>query len=404
MSDSTHASSTHTSDTSSSGASIVFDHVTKFYSGQGSPAASDLSFKIPAGELVTFVGPSGCGKTTSLKMINRLVEPTSGTIYIDGEDATKKNPTRLRRDIGYVIQGGGLIPHMSVAENIALVPKLKKWRADKITQRTDELLEMVGLDPATYRDRFPGELSGGQQQRVGVARGLAADPPVVLMDEPFGAVDPITRTRLQDELVTIQSELKKTIICVTHDIDEAIKLGHRILIFEPGGKISQYDTPENILAAPANDFVADFIGSGSALKQLNLRRVGELELADQATVRIGESTSKALARLRAAGEERGVVVDDKGHPRDWIFARQLERYETVPEPQFELNSVVDAHSTLSDAMSAMLASSHGGALVTRRGEFVGVLYYETVTAYIQQINAAAQEALDNKEVDSGGEI
>lgn len=404
MSDSTHASSTHAADASNSGASIVFDHVTKAYSDQDSPAVEDLSFEIPAGELVAFVGPSGCGKTTSLKMINRLVEPTSGTIYIDGEDATKKNPTQLRRDIGYVIQGGGLIPHMSVADNIALVPKLKKWKADKIAQRTDELLDMVGLDPATYRDRFPSELSGGQQQRVGVARGLAADPPVVLMDEPFGAVDPITRTRLQDELVNIQSELKKTIICVTHDIDEAIKLGHRILIFEPGGKISQYDTPENILAAPANDFVADFIGSGSALKQLNLRRADELELADQATARIGESTTEALARLREAGEEMVVIVDDKGHPRDWIFARQLERYETIPEPQFELNSVVDAHSTLSDAMSAMLASSHSGALVTRRGEFVGVLYYETVTDYIQQMNAAAQEALDDQEVDSGGEI
>ena len=290
-----------------SGAEIVFDHVTKSYSGQKSPAVKDLSFRIPAGELVAFVGPSGCGKTTSLKMINRLVEPTSGEIRINGEDVTKKNPTQLRRDIGYVIQGGGLLPHMSVADNIALVPKLKKWNNNKISQRTDELLDMVGLDPSIYRHRFPRELSGGQQQRVGVARGLAADPPVVLMDEPFGAVDPITRTHLQDELVNIQSELKKTIVCVTHDIDEAIKLGHRILIFEPGAQISQYDTPENILAAPANDFVEDFIGSGSALKQLNLRRADELELWSPPIGRIGEKTADVLERLDTTGEKTVIM-------------------------------------------------------------------------------------------------
>ena len=383
-----HSRPVSTSQTS--GAEIVFDHVTKSYPGQKSPAVKDLSFRIPAGELVAFVGPSGCGKTTSLKMINRLVEPTGGEIRINGEDVTKKNPTQLRRDIGYVIQGGGLIPHMSVADNIALVPKLKKWNNDKISRRTEELLDMVGLDPAIYRDRFPRELSGGQQQRVGVARGLAADPPVVLMDEPFGAVDPITRTHLQDELVNIQSELKKTIVCVTHDIDEAIKLGHRILIFEPGAQISQYDTPENILAAPANDFVEDFIGSGSALKQLNLRRADELELWTPPIGRIGEKAADVLERLSAAGENTVVILDEHDHPREWITKRQLGRLDVIPEPTIELSSVVEARSTLSDAMSAMLASSHGGAMVTRRGAFEGVLLYDTVNDYIRQINSEAQ--------------
>lgn len=283
--------------TNQSGAEIVFEGVTKAYPGQDEPAVDNLNLTIPAGELVAFVGPSGCGKTTSLKMINRLVEPSGGKILINGEDVTKKNPTELRRDIGYVIQGGGLLPHMSVADNIALVPKMKKWDEKKITKRTDELLDMVGLDPSIYRDRYPRELSGGQQQRVGVARGLAADPPVVLMDEPFGAVDPITRARLQDELVSIQSELGKTIVCVTHDIDEAMKLGHRILIFEPGAKISQYDTPENVLANPANNFVEDFIGSGSALKQLNLHRVSEMELIQPPKAYIGEDAADVVGRI-----------------------------------------------------------------------------------------------------------
>ncbi len=210
-----------------------------------------------------FVGPSGCGKTTSLKMINRLIEPTSGVISIAGEDVRKQSADELRRRVGYVIQGGSLFPHMTVAKNIALVPKMLGWNDDRIKKRTDELLDLVSLDPSRYRDRYPRELSGGQQQRVGVARGLAADPPVILMDEPFGAVDPITRQRLQDELLSIQRELHKTIVCVTHDIDEAIKLGDRILILQEGAQIAQYDVPEVVLASPANEFVADFVGAGS---------------------------------------------------------------------------------------------------------------------------------------------
>ena len=394
-SDSSTPASASSTSTSTAGASIEFKNITKKYRGQSSPAVDSLSLEIPAGELVAFVGPSGCGKTTSLKMINRLVEPTSGQILINGDDAIKRNPTELRRQIGYVIQGGGLLPHISVADNIALVPSLLKWPKAKITKRTDELLEMVGLDPSIYRDRFPRELSGGQQQRVGVARGLAADPPVVLMDEPFGAVDPITRARLQDELVNIQSELGKTIVVVTHDIDEAIKLGHRILILEPGAKIAQYDTPEHILAAPVSDFVEDFIGSGSALKQ-------------PPVARIGDNAAEAVRRARDAKQKSVVVLDNQDRPREWVQLRQLERVDRIPEPKIELSSTVNARSTVSDAMSAMLASSHGGAMVTRRGKYIGVISYDTVNDYIRSLNAAAaHDAADDsspKEVDFGGEI
>lgn len=389
--DSKDAATAHTA-----GAEIVFDSVTKSYPGQATPAVDALSLTIPAGELVAFVGPSGCGKTTSLKMINRLIKPSHGRILINGMDAARKNPTELRREIGYVIQGGGLLPHMSIADNVALVPKMLGWDKKRISARTDELLEMVGLDPSIYRERYPRELSGGQQQRVGVARGLAGDPPIVLMDEPFGAVDPITRARLQDELVNIQSELGKTIVCVTHDIDEAIKLGHRILIFEPGAHIAQYDTPQTILANPANDFVEDFIGSNSALKQLNLRRIDELELWQPSVGRVGEDVGSIAKQMRAQNHDTVVILDSHDRPREWITLRQLMRHSVVPQPTTQLSTVVDSRSTVADAMSAMLASSHGGAMVTKRGKFKGILLYDTVNEYIRQLNAERSGA--NNEV------
>lgn len=251
------------------GASIMLEEATKTYPGQKKSAVGGLTLEIPAGSIVMFVGPSGCGKTTTLKMINRLIEPTSGKIVINGEDVTGMNGDELRRRIGYVIQAGGLFPHMTVATNIAMVPKMLGWSKEKIIARVDELLELVSLDPEMYRDRFPKELSGGQQ-RVGVARALVADPPVLLMDEPFGAVDPITRQRLQDELLNIQSEVQKTIVCVTHDFDEAVKLGDWIAIFNEGAQLEQYDSPERILANPASEFVENFIGSGAGLKLTDL--------------------------------------------------------------------------------------------------------------------------------------
>ena len=376
-----------------SGVDLELEDVTKRYPGMDSAAVDGLSLHVPAGEIVMFVGPSGCGKTTSLKMINRLIEPTSGTITIDGEDVRSRSVDDLRRHIGYVIQGGSLFPHMTVSQNIALVPKLLGWESKKVEGRVDELLDLVGLDAGRYRERYPRELSGGQQQRVGVARGLAADPPVVLMDEPFGAVDPITRQRLQDELLRIQAELRKTIVCVTHDIDEAVKLGDRILILREGAEIAQYDTPENILAAPANRFVEDFVGAGSSLKQLTLTRVSDVDLKEYPTAKIGESSKEAVDRAKKAGHKSVVVVDDKNRPRAWVWLRDLEDDDRVNAPQGDEVIGVDQRATLNDALDDMLTSSHAGAVVTgRRDEYLGVIDFESVTRQIQSTVEDAQEA------------
>src|SRR3712207_6366572 len=237
-------------------AMIKFRGVSKTYSGSDRPVVNDLSFEILEGEICVLVGPSGCGKTTTMRMVNRLIEPTAGEILIGGEPNTRMSGTQLRRKVGYAIQQIGLFPHRTIAENIATVPSLLGWEKKRIRERVDELLELVGLDPEDYRTRYPAELSGGQQQRVGVARAMAADPPIMLMDEPFGAVDPITRERLQDEFLSIQQNIKKTIVFVTHDIDEAIKIGDKIAILKQGGILAQYDTPENILSSPNSEFVA----------------------------------------------------------------------------------------------------------------------------------------------------
>ncbi|MEN3121205.1 ABC transporter ATP-binding protein [Janibacter sp. LM] len=373
-----------------SGAEIVFDSVVKTYPGQRTPAVDHLSLTVPAGQITMFIGPSGCGKTTTLKMINRLHEPTSGTITIDGVDIRSRNATELRRTIGYVIQGGSLFPHMSVGDNIALVPRLLTWDKQRITERVDDLLELVGLDPARYRNRYPKELSGGQQQRVGVARGLAADPPVLLMDEPFGAVDPITRQRLQDELMSIQEELQKTIVCVTHDIDEAVKLGDRILLLREGAHIAQYDTPTNILANPADEFVEDFVGAGSSLKQLSLSRVDELELQSPVVARVGDEGRAAAEAARAAGQRDVIVLDGRRRPVGWYSLGEASRMARLPELTDQDISVVDRRATINDALDSMLASSHGGVLVTgRRDEFLGVVTFAAVTDHIK---ATAEEA------------
>jgi osmoprotectant transport system ATP-binding protein len=252
------------------GVAIELRELTKRYSGQPAPAVDAISLDVPAGELVVFVGPSGCGKTTTMKMINRLIEPTSGEVRIGGEDVLRMRPDDLRRHVGYVIQQIGLFPHLTIAQNIAVVPKLLGWSKAKITERVDELLGLVGLDAEQYRSRYPRQLSGGQQQRVGVARALAADPPVMLMDEPFGATDPITRERLQNEFLRLQRELRKTIIFVTHDFEEAIRLGDRIAVLRENSHIAQYDRPARILGAPADDYVAGFIGTAGTLKRLAL--------------------------------------------------------------------------------------------------------------------------------------
>ncbi len=378
-----------------SGVDLELVDVVKRYPGQKKAAVDGLSLHIPAGEIVMFVGPSGCGKTTSLKMINRLIEPTSGTITIGGEDVRGKNVDQLRRHVGYVIQGGSLFPHMTVADNIALVPQLLKWDKSRTADRVDELLELVSLDPARYRDRYPRELSGGQQQRVGVARGLAADPPVILMDEPFGAVDPITRQRLQDELLRIQEELRKTIVCVTHDIDEAVKLGDRILILQEGAEIAQYDTPEAILAAPANRFVEDFVGAGSTLKQLSLSRVADVELAHPSTAQVGERVAEVVTRAKSNGDAAVVVLDDKNRPVDWLWLRELDGHETVPSGDHHEVLTLDRRATLNDALDTMLTSTHGAAIVTgRRDEYLGVVNFDAVTGLMR---ATEQQQLAQQE-------
>lgn len=257
---------------------ISLQEITKTYPGQSEPAVRRLDMDVPEGEIVMLIGPSGCGKTTTLKMMNRLIEPTSGRIVLGGDDVTAVDGDELRRKIGYVIQQVGLFPHFTIGDNIAVVPRILGWDRQRITARVDELLHLVGLEPKEYRDRHPRQLSGGQQQRVGVARGLAADPAVMLMDEPFGAIDPITRERLQDEFLEIQRQVAKTICFVTHDLTEAVKLGDRIAVFGPGGVLEQYGTPEQVLTQPANEFVAEFVGSGAAVRRLSLLDLDRLQL------------------------------------------------------------------------------------------------------------------------------
>ncbi len=300
----------------SAGVSIELDAVTKVYPGQSGAAVENFSMRIEPGELVVFVGPSGCGKTTTMKMINRIIEPSSGSIRIDGKDVLSLDPNALRRHIGYVIQQIGLFPHRTIAENVGTVPKMLGWSKDKVAERVDELLRTVQLDPALFAKRYPKQLSGGQQQRAGVARALAANPPVMLMDEPFGATDPITREKLQAEFLRLQAELGKTIIFVTHDFEEAIRLGDRIAVMSERSKIEQFDAPARILAAPANEYVASFIGQGAAIKRLTLIPVmdARLNAAVEGVPSIASDVSMrdALDLMVLTGSKAINVVDTAG--------------------------------------------------------------------------------------------
>jgi osmoprotectant transport system ATP-binding protein len=298
---------------------IEIEHLTKRFAGSGAAAVDDLTLSIGASEICVLIGPSGCGKTTTMRMINRMIEPDSGRIRIAGRDVTHVDPVELRRSVGYVIQQVGLFPHMTIAENVATVPQLLGWQAARIRQRVDELLVRVDMDPARYRDRYPRELSGGQKQRVGVARALAADPPVMLMDEPFGALDPITRAALQDEFLRLLYELKKTIVFVTHDIDEALKMGTRIAILR-AGRLVQFDRPEAILAHPADPFVESFVGADRALKRLALIPVARhvaagMPPAGAPRIPRDADLRTALSMLLAADADTGGVVDDRGEAR-----------------------------------------------------------------------------------------
>ncbi|RSM75966.1 ABC transporter ATP-binding protein [Kibdelosporangium aridum] len=360
---------------------IQLTEVTKRY-GRRPPAVDNFSITIPAGEIVVFVGPSGCGKTTTMRMINRLIEPTSGRITIGGEDTSTLDPDKLRRTIGYAIQQAGLFPHMTVGQNVSVVPGLLGWDRTKIADRVEEMLDLVGLDPAEYRDRYPRELSGGQQQRVGVARALAADPPVLLMDEPFGAVDPITRGNLQDELMRLQAELRKTIVFVTHDFDEAVKLGDRIAVLGDQSKILQYDTPEAVLANPADDTVAGFVGAGASLKQLTLRRVRDVELTQaHVIVSTQDEPAQIRSRLQEAGKSFALVLDPRRRPVAWVHVRE-------PQVRRPIRDMVSNESTLQDALEAILTEGGNAVVTGGRGEYVGLVEIDTVMAAVRELREA----------------
>jgi len=369
-------------------ATVTFDHVTKRYSGTGSGlrgAVEDLCIEVPAGKICVLVGPSGCGKTTSLKMVNRLIEPTSGRILIDGLDAAARDVTELRRSIGYVIQQVGLFPHQTVGENVATVPRLLGWAEDRRRERSDELLTLVGLDPAVQRGRYPSQLSGGERQRVGVARALAADPPLMLMDEPFGAVDPIVRERLQNEFLRLQADLAKTILFVTHDIDEAIKMGDLVAVLEVGGRLAQFGTPEEILADPASDFVARFVGADRGLKRLALASVGSLELRPAVTAHAGDDSGEARRRILADPFEFLLLVDATNRPIGWIGQRQVPASGVLEEEMASpMSPLLDQHTTLKDALAMLIdAEVQAGIAVDERGAVLGLVTADMITERVR---------------------
>ncbi|EHR59029.1 ABC transporter ATP-binding protein [Saccharomonospora cyanea] len=376
-----------------SGAEIQLENVTKHYPGSSEPAVADVSMTIPAGKIVILVGPSGCGKTTTMRMINRLIEPTSGRITIGGEDVLAFNGDALRRKIGYAIQQAGLFPHFTVAQNIGVVPGLLKWDRKRINDRVDELMDLVGLDPAEFRDRYPRQLSGGQQQRVGVARALAADPPVLLMDEPFGAVDPITRGNLQDELLRLQEDLRKTIVFVTHDFDEAVKLGDKIAVLGDKSSIQQYDTPEAILANPANDMVAGFVGAGASLKQLTLLRVRDVSYSDDiVAMPVDTPVAEARERMARKGETYALLLDGRRRPLRWVHVRELSSATSLTTVGRPIGDPVSLQSTLQDALEAILAEGGNAVVTGSRGEYVGTIDITTVTDTIQQLRTEHVES------------
>ena len=364
---------------------IELERVTKTYPGVSTPAVDRLSLQVQPGEILVLVGPSGCGKSTTLRLINRMIEPTAGRIIYEGEDVTKGNPSELRRRMGYVIQQIGLFPHRTIAENIATVPKLLKWPKAKIKARVDELLEVVSMDPSVYRDRYPSELSGGQAQRVGVARALGADPDVLLMDEPFGAIDPITRDRLQNEFLRLQAELKKTIVFVTHDIDEAVKMGDRIAILRDHSEIAQLDTPEHILTDPADEFVENFLGSGAILKTLTLRRVRDIDLSPLVTLKEPFQRDDALRRMNEANSNVAVLLDAHDNPIRWVDEKALNRSSGLEKAGKPITVQLQPEDTLQDALAAMLTSAAGLAVVVDgRGHYVGGCSVESLAQLLIQ--------------------
>jgi osmoprotectant transport system ATP-binding protein len=371
----------------SAAATVAFDHVSKRYSGTAANhagAVEDLSFEVPAGRICVLVGPSGCGKTTSLKMVNRLIEPTSGRILIDGEDAASRDVIELRRSIGYVIQQVGLFPHQTVGQNVETVPRLLGWDGSRRAARVDELLTLVGLEPAD-RERYPAQLSGGERQRVGVARALAADPPLMLMDEPFGAVDPIVRERLQNEFLRLQANIAKTILFVTHDIDEAIKMGDLVAVMQVGGHLAQFGTPEEILANPASEFVARFVGADRGLKRLALTRVDALQPEPAITATAGEDAGAVRRSIASPGPDYILLIDDDRRPIGWVRTRDLpESGPVTPELAVETSPILDRMTTLKDALAMLLeAGVQAGVVVDADGAVDGLLTVDAIAARLR---------------------
>ena len=350
---------------------IRFEQVSKRYP-DGTTAVDGLSFEVNEGELVTLVGPSGCGKTTTMMMVNRLIEPTSGRIFVNGEDIAGVDPVQLRRRIGYVIQQVGLFPHRTVLDNTATVPSLVGWKRARARARAAELLDLVGLDPKTYGPRYPEQLSGGQRQRVGVARALAADPPVLLMDEPFGAVDPVVREQLQDEFLRMQAAVRKTVLLVTHDIEEAVRLGDRIAVYGQG-RIEQYDTPGAVLGTPATPYVAEFVGADRGLKRLSVTEIEPDDLEQPPVARADEPAQRAAERLRVEGARWAVVLDEQGELQGWVKADELTAGGTVGGLAHRMNAWVPVGAPLKQAFGVMLQHDAGWVAVLDGARFLGVL-------------------------------
>ena len=386
--------------TSGRAATVEFDHVSKSYDTRaaraGAPGAvNDLSLTVPAGRICVLVGPSGCGKTTTLKMVNRLVEPTSGRVLLDGVDTATRDVTDLRRSIGYVIQHTGLFPHQTIEENVVTVPRLLGWPKARMAARAEELLAVVGLEPATYARRYPAQLSGGERQRVGVARALAADPPIMLMDEPFGAVDPIVRERLQNEFLRLQERLAKTILFVTHDIDEAIKMGDVVAVFEAGGIVAQFGPPAEMLANPASEFVARFVGTDRGLKRLSLFRVGELPLSPIVTAPLGSDSAIARRVAHEQPFEHVLIVDAEQRPIGWVHRDRLSPDQVSAADVESTSPLLDRRTTLKDALSMLLdADVQAGLVVDRTGAVRGMIRVEDITRLMREGGPRTADAMD----------
>jgi len=377
---------------------IRLEGVSKRYP-DGTVAVHQLDLEVGRGELTVLVGPSGCGKTTTMKMINRLVEPSSGRILIDGEDVTAVDPVQLRRRIGYVIQQIGLFPHQTIRANVATVPSLLGWDRAKLRNRVDELLELVGLAPETYGDRYPHQLSGGQRQRVGVARALAADPPVLLMDEPFGAVDPIARDRLQLEFLRLQTEVRKTIVFVTHDIEEAVRLGDRIAVFRTGGYLEQYDHPATILGNPSSEFVAGFVGADRGLKQLSVTALEDSDLEHPPTVLLHDPLATAYQRLKQADARWAVVLDGEGVLRGWIGVDSTHGRGSVADRVQRMEAWVGRSQSLKDAFAEMLQNDAGWVAVLDGDKYVGVVTPSTLHEGLRRAIRADLHGLEPGDVE-----